>query len=409
MKTAIVNILIFTVTFCVSCGSGTRSADADVDAVGTLAAVDGNGLVTIDVSADYPKEEIVLQDIADVEYVPLAISKEVLLKNSDDIFYISDRYIMVYGRGNIFVFNRDGSIRSHFNREGRGPGEFLMFRDVVFDETAEEFFVKDGIPPNHRVLVYSIDGTYKRTLPMPEKWSIRTMWNFDVETLLVFEENGLHDGNFSKTPYYLISKTDGSIVDTIAIEMPLRYSNTSFMELTDSSGKTSREPVQLHTGANKRFGGRDFTIADISSDTLYHLSRQRVPTPVLVRTPSVHLSKPRIVWSANLITENFIVFTITTLDFEGAMKNGTYPIRELMYNFKTKRISNPDFINDDTSKRWSAGIFETQAPTNLAVDMLDPLRLKESHEKGELSGPLAEIAATIKEDDNPVVMIVTFK
>ncbi len=63
MKTAIVNILIFTVTFCVSCGSGTRSADADVDAVGTLAAVDGNGLVTIDVSADYPKEEIVVLQI----------------------------------------------------------------------------------------------------------------------------------------------------------------------------------------------------------------------------------------------------------------------------------------------------------------------------------------------------------
>ena len=396
MKSTLFPVLFLVAAVLVSCGGGRSDAP-------------GDGLVTIDVAADYPKEQIVLQDIADIEYIPLAISKDVLLKNSDDIFYISGRYIMVYGRGSIFVFNRDGSIRSHFTRAGRGPNEYMRLWDVVFDEGAEEFFVLDGFPPNPRLLVYSLDGTHKRTLPLPEKWLSKTLYSFDDKTLLLYDEAGLTDGSFSETPYHLISKTDGSITGTLAISMPRRYSEMSIMELTDPSGKTSRQPVLLSTGANKRFGGKDFTLADISSDTVYRYSRERVLSPVFVRTPSVHIAEPRTVWSPNLITENFTVFTITTLDFKSAMTDGTYPVRELMYNSRTGRVGVPDFINADTSEGWSAGTYETQAPANWAVVMLDPLRLKDAQEKGELKGTLAEIAAKIKEDDNPVVMIVRFK
>ncbi len=72
MKTTCVSVLFLAAAVLASCGGGQRAAGDD-------------GLVTINVAADYPKEQIVLQEIADVEYVPLAISKDVLF-SSDEYF-----------------------------------------------------------------------------------------------------------------------------------------------------------------------------------------------------------------------------------------------------------------------------------------------------------------------------------
>jgi hypothetical protein len=365
--------------------------------------VGGSDLITIDVLADYPKEEIRLQDIADVEYVPLAISKEVLLGHGDRLFYLSDKYIIVsnnYQSGEICVFNRNGEILSHFNRRGRGPNEYSNIRDIVFDNIAEEFFVSTVIPDS-RILVYSLEGEYKRTLPLPKGWQIKAN-NFNEESLLVYDEGGVAHGKFSTTPYHLISKIDGSIIETLDIEMVERYSNSAVFQT---------QTIML-SGVNHRLGGKSITLADISYDTVYHYTRKRVLTPIFVRTPSVHASEPRLILGMELITDNFVVFEVLTLDFEEAMANVNSPIptRSLMYDHATGRMVEPYFVDDNWPLRpWSNNYHEVERPANTAVCKLSPLRLVEAHKKGELSGSLAEIAAGLKEDDNPVVMIVKFK
>jgi hypothetical protein len=394
----------------VSCGGGRKNP----------ASVNKNGLVTIDLLAEYPQEEISLQEIADVEYIPLAISDSVLLKATDNLFYISDKYIVVVGSvSTICVFNRAGKIVSHFDRDGRGPNEYLgITGGIAFDEKAEEFFVPAGLPPNNKILVFSIDGKHKRTLPMLPYWRIGGVWNFGDDLLLVVDknkttntiryDNSVEDRGFSTYPYHLISKADGSVVETLPMELLSRYSSEFRVVTKTPNGEQTQLYALTSGGKNKHYGGKDFTLVDMSSDTLYHYSRERVLSPVLVRTPSVHASEPRMIWSVELITEDFIVFVIPTLDFRGAMEGGTFPIRSLMYNFKTGRISDPEFINNDYSSGWFSWN-DTETSSNTAVGMLDPLSLVEARDKGELSGPLAEIAATMKEDDNPVVMVVKFK
>jgi hypothetical protein len=399
-------------------GQKTATDAHGVDVVDIVDPVDGKGLVTIDIAADYPTEKITLQNIADVEYIPLVISKDVLLKHSDDIFYLSDKYIMILGNDcTICVFNHIGEIVSHFNRRGRGPNEYLRIWGITFDEKAEEIFIVSG-GPGGKILVYTIDGTHKRTLPIPEDWFIRGVWDFDDKSLLVYDENNVYysisfdnrveEKKFSTTPYHLISKFDGSIVETLPMKLPKRYSDL-FKVTTKIQGGVQTQDYELAFSGNKHYGGKDFTLVDMSSDTVYRYSREHILTPVLVRTPSVHATEPNMVWSANLITDNFIVFTIATLDFDGALKNGTFPLRELIYNFKTGQIYEPNFIDNNTSRGWSTGYSDTKMPVNWTVDMLDPLWLVEAREKGELSGPLSDVAATLKEDDNPVVMIVKFK
>jgi hypothetical protein len=404
-------MLVFTAAICVSCGGGRKKnapAADETDAVGVLAPVDENGLVTIDVSADYPEQEIRLQDVADVEYVPLAMSDKVLLSPSDMIFYLSDSYIMVGSRetGEICVFDRTGKIVSHFNRMGRGPGEYMSSNGgVIFDEKAEEFFVFDSWGLTPKIIVYTLDGKHQRTFPLP-KWWTGSMYNFDSNSLLLYDTSGIDSGEkYSATPYSLISKADGSVIDTLAIELPERYSNiiTSTTQVGNEVVSSSMMVIAL---SNNRMGGKDFTLADLSADTVYRFTRERILTPSFIRTPSVRASGLRTVWSAELVTEKFIVFSIVPLVF----KEGKIDGRSLMYDYTTGRISEVSFFDgNNTNKQWSTSVEETNRPVNTEVSMLNPLRLVEAREKGELSGPLAEIAATIKEDANPVVMIVKFK
>ena len=48
-------------------------------------------------------------------------------------------------------------------------------------------------------------------------------------------------------------------------------------------------------------------------------------------------------------------------------------------------------------------------PAGVACNILNAFELRESYAGGRLRGELAEIASTLTEDDNPVLMIATFK
>ena len=147
-------------------------------------------IFTIDLSKKYVHREIHLQNIANIEYIPLETTDDVLLGQISLVSYISDNYILVYDlmRGDIFVFNRNGKIISHFNRIGQGGEEYTRIggAGVIFDEKNEEIFV--GTNMTNRILVYSVSGEYKRTLKYSADLAIWEAYNFDDETLLVYHE-----------------------------------------------------------------------------------------------------------------------------------------------------------------------------------------------------------------------------
>jgi hypothetical protein len=94
-------------------------------------------IFTIDLSKKYIHREIHLQNIADIEYIPLETTDDVLLGRMSLVSHISDSYILVFDimGGDIFVFNRNGKIISHFNRIGQGGEEYTRIggAGVIFD------------------------------------------------------------------------------------------------------------------------------------------------------------------------------------------------------------------------------------------------------------------------------------
>ena len=54
-------------------------------------------------------------------------------------------------------------------------------------------------------------------------------------------------------------------------------------------------------------------------------------------------------------------------------------------------------------------ITQANLQSNIAVQTMSASFLIDSYEDGRLSGRLKEIASNLKEDDNPVLMIIAFK
>ena len=362
------------------------------------------------ISKSYPKKEIHLQDVADIEYVALETSDDVLLGQSSLLSYISDNYIVVYDirQGEIFVFNRGGTISSHFGHRGQGDKEYNYIMGFVFDEKSEEIFVFD-IASAHRILVYSLSGEYKRTLKYTDDLSI-TGYNFDDETMLVYDVNGLTQNEYREKPYMFMSKKDGSIVSELDISMSLRYSNRGYNSFTDATGQQFIQPITISL-TNNRYYGQDFVIADMSSDTIYCLTKNKELTPMLVRTPSVHSSEPRTVWVSNLTTDKFIFLEKATLDFELALRTQQISTASFIHEFDTGETGEISFVNDDypSGNDWSPTDVDIRQKNIAAGRLMQVPTLKNAYEEKKMKGELEKLVATLDEEDNPVVMIVKFK
>jgi hypothetical protein len=368
-------------------------------------------LHVIDISKTHPKKEVLLQSIADIEYIPLETTDDILLSGVCQLAYFSDKYVVVWEPRlcNIFIFDRNGKIITHFNRKGPGNEEYSMMKNIIFDEENEEIFVFDN-PNICRILVYSIAGEYKRTIKYSNDYLQLNAYNFDDDAFLVYDESGVLLGSYKEKPYMLMSKNDGSIVSTLDISLPVRYSNRIAIEV-EVNGQTFFTPLTIVT-PNNRYYGNNLLIADLSSDTIYLFTKNKELKPLIVRVPTVHSSEPRIVLTHQFATDKFIYLYKIPLDFEAEKNDQSVIITELMYEFTTGETSEISLVNEDYPSKagwWEYPFMYADLPQNMSAMLIQMSRLKKAYEKKQLKGELEELVKTVDEEDNPILMIVKFK
>ena len=373
-------------------------------------------LPVIDISKTYPEKTINLNEITEKEYIKLETTDDVLLSEYSIIFHVSEKYILLFDgrRNDIFIFSREGKIITHFNRKGQGGEEYIGISkgSVVFDEKNEEIYVF----ARDRILIYSLNGEFKRKFTPPDVEMIEKTHIFDDETLLVYYGYRQYiDKSLEKKieyPYKLISKTDGRIITELDIKLPARYSNYISMrvELSDRQmGYTSDMIPIFH---NMQWG-KDYVIADRSSDTIYKLQPDRELTPILVRKPSVHSSDPRTIWTSYFATDKFIVLQTTNLDLKALEKGIKSPPVTLLHDFETGETNRVLF--HDEAFYWEdwlpypVMVGSHVMPKNTTVKLVQASFLKYAYQRNGLRGELKDLASTLDEDDNPVVVIYTFK
>ncbi len=396
MKNLKTILFALSVLLLVACGKNKQET-----AVNTLVAK--QAIPVVDVTKTYPPKEIVLQDIADVEYIPLETRDDVLIEGSKSIVYCSKDTIIVHNKvkGDLLFFNGKGEFVSKFNHKGQGREEYIYGLKTVFDKQQKELFISDKYGNNkERLLVYDTKGVYKRTL-FTELTKIGTFVNYGENKMLVYEPFW----NFSNrevqknlTPFMFISKATGELDTLKQFKLEDRVNSVLINRVGQNRG--------MAAGFDSRhivpFAKDLFLLNDYYSDIIFSFSSNKKLIPICRKEPSIkeQEKEKNILTSIVEANEKWLFLKLQIKDYD--FKTEKYAeSRRLLIDIATKSINEYQLINKDISEK-SVEIIPRTTFLNSA-DLIELL------EEGKLKGKLKTVAENLKEDDNPVLMKITFK
>lgn len=360
-------------------------------------------LPVIDITKDYPKKKLILQEIATTEYIPLETSDKVLLDGVATLHCsFTENYITTYNaqEGQIFVFDRKGKICHTFNHKGGSGEEYNYPLQLRLDEKAKELFLVDV---SNKIRVYSIDGKYKRTLSIPENVRIEIMYNCDDQNLLCYDSYMLdNQGKHPNArPYLLVSKKDGS-VSRLPVTVRDRVGNRAY---ATEGGQKIVWSMSVYPIANS---GSEFILADLACDTVYSYRNHKL-TPLFVRTPKANASEPRLLMQCEAKIGKYLIMSTALKKFEPGKSK--FDSKEFVYDMVEKKVYDLEFENQDFSSARPMQIHGLlpELPEMCVYNSCDADRLLELLEKGKLAGSLKQEAEKMTADDNPLLILHKFK
>lgn len=145
--------------------------------------IQSEDIITVDVTANYPYKELILQDFMDVEYIPLETKDDFICQGR--VVAVGKDVLIVRNHtndGDIFIFSRNGKALRKINKKGQGGEEYTYYSTFVLDENKNELFVNDAF--SKKILVYDLEGNFKRKLPHKDNFLFFEMYNFDRDNLI---------------------------------------------------------------------------------------------------------------------------------------------------------------------------------------------------------------------------------
>lgn len=376
------SILIMLLLIIVGCGKNNQPA---------------NELSTIDVTAKYPYKELILQDFMDVEYIPLETTDEFLCMGS--LWGVGKNIIIATNfnnDGNIFIFDRKGKALKRINRKGQGNEEYSSYSRIILDEEKEEIFVNNSFAK--KIQVYDLEGNFKRDLLIKKEFSLFEMYNFDKDNLICHDD---FPGTTGQS-FMLISKQDGSITQEITI--PFNEKKSIYVRIEDKTveGQYFVYSPQCKHPIMPYFN--DYILTEYSADTLYQYLPDHTLIPLIARTPSIQSMNPEVILLPSLFTDRYYFMDAIEKTIEFSTTNLLYDKQEKAF-FRSK-VYNGDYTNEEKVYLNSRRPINGEIPSWQHLEAADLIR---DYGRGRLKGKLKEIAAELKEDSNPVIMLIKQK
>lgn len=358
-------------------------------------------LLVLDITQK-PIKTIDIEDIADLEFIPLETNNNNLISLPlPDV--VSEHYIVYHNQnGQVLVFSRQGKILYSFNHKGEGPEEYHSIQTIVLDEEVKELYFKDVVKSS--IHVYSIDGSFKRHLTLPKKFFPDCLMNYDENNLFCYNsyfmdkpENGMSTEEISQRdkPYYFISKQTGEIT-ALEYIIPNRMGNQAFQMkddgITEMVYTTNIYPLARNTP--------DILITEFADDTLYSLKDSKL-LPIMVKKTSTHKMSPPMMVGVDLFTDRYIFINACEKHFDKNQK-----CLDVVYDKQSGNFYRID------SKFYTIilplkGLVDL--PRNTGISIMDNEYLLQDYKEGKLQGELKDIVSKLKEDDNPILMLIKFK
>lgn len=361
-------------------------------------------LVTVDVAKDYQPKEVWLQDIADIEYIPLATSDSMLVNSTPSV--VSDKGIAIRGGkiGEILLFDKQGQkLQGRICRRGEGPEEYTAVIFNIVDWQRKEVFIADFTS----LKVYDFSGKYLRTLSRQSVMDLNIIdLNTDYLLCSIYKEG--EENPYA--PYFLLSKEDGKI-DTLSIEIP-RCIASNRKILWDDGHTSSAYGIlpQLYNCTDKIW------LTDVALDTIFvmHPDQHLEPVMVPLHAPTADQEAPllffrgmndRYAWVSRIPRQ-------VTVKMSDMAANREKREKLYMYDRHADEWFEPIYRNRAINNRETDPkyIDITSVPYGYGLVQLNAMDLVEAYSKNQITDEkLKAIASQLHEEDNPVLMVLKFK
>ena len=378
-RTCLILALILSIT--AGCGDNKQSTD---------------DFITVDITnTPSNKKELILQDFMDVEYIALETNDDFV--NQGFVQAVGKEFIIVTNyrnEGDIFVYDRTGKAIRKINRKGQGGEEYISCRSITLDEESDEMFINDHFAK--KITVYDLEGNFKRSFK--QKQSGDTQF-YDKENLICYDECN------QEIPFLLVSKQDGSI--TKEIKIPFKEKKIFIQLLKHEGGIRAAGPGNY--SRITPFKG-NWILLEPSSDTIYTLMPDYSLRPFIARTPPIHTMNPEVYLILKLVSDRYYFMEGITNVYDFTKEEG-FPKTYFVYDTQEKDFFRYIIYNGDYSDKkeiYMVSLIPIN-PKGESWSSINAFQLREDYEKGKLKGKLKEIAATLEEDSNPVIMLVKHK
>jgi hypothetical protein len=252
--------------------------------------------------------------------------------------------------------------------------------------------------------VYDLDGKFKRSFSHKDSASYFDIYNFDRGNLICHDGHFDNGGTVNRQSFMVVSKQDGSI--TGEIQIPFEKKILSVLIVKDEATKMVYSAGPSYNPITPSFNS--WILVEPSSDTIYSYSPDHTMTPLIARTPSVRSMDPEVFLFPGIFTDRYYFMQTAKKVYDFGAREG-FPVSDLMYDRQEKTLFKYTVYNDDYSDR---PVWMMMQPINNEIatcHRIDAYRLVDAYEKGKLKGRLKEIAATLDEESNPVIMLIKHK
>ena len=378
-----------------------------------------NEIITFSLKELPELSEVKLSDLGftGIEYVPLETTEQNMISNIEGLYAIGlgdfriigdDNYFLIKIFSTIYLFNNNGSFVSRIGVQGRGPNEFTAAHDVDINKKDHKIYLAAGW--QNKFNVYSDDGQFVRTFKAPIHGPVD--FRLIDDNILCYSENML--GNIENS--YLLMDSSGYSIKAFRN----KYSFTK-----------SEGPAIGFRGENifYRFNNKLYK-KEIYSDTIYSFEGNNFKPHMVIELGERLLTpEARSEHSGEYIVEHYI-------DQLNLLEFGDFIYYGFVYKIVLFReVDRYGFIGSKTCDYRALfdlhkGIINdldvgpniiplTTKDDNTIISMVDALTLK-NHiltEEFKNSTPkypekkkeLEKLAASLKETDNPVLVLVRLK
>lgn len=375
---------------------------------------DENQIMYFDIKELPIISEVKLSDLgfADIEYIPLETNEHSIISGTNDVFMpikisVGERFYLIKHFNTILKFQNNGLFVTKIGTVGRGPNEFTVAHDANIEEKSQNIYLLARW--QKKFFVYSERGELIKTLHIPFS---PNGFSFLENGILCYSENSM--GNIENS--FVVIDTLGRIIKNFPNKFPFTLNKTGGVGV-------GRENLFY------QFNNQLFK-KEVYSDTVYVFENMGFKPHLVIEMGNRLLTpEARSQYDLFYLGENYIrplrLFEFGEFVYYEFIYKIELPDNVLIYSYIGSKKSNYQALingNQGIINDLDGGpnIFpRTIKDDNTIIALVDALKLK-THVASEAfknsipkyperKKELEKLANSLKETDNPVLVLVSLK